>query len=48
MVVGSAIVEALRTSLDADNHATAKTVEAVTALVREIAEGVTSARKAMA
>jgi tryptophan synthase alpha chain len=48
VVVGSAIVEALRTSLDADNHATAKTVEAVTALVREIAEGVTSARKAMA
>jgi tryptophan synthase alpha chain len=47
VVVGSAIVEALRGSLDADNHATPKTVEAVIALVREIADGVTSARKEM-
>jgi len=48
VVVGSAIVEALRGSLDADNRATDKTVEAVTALVREIADGVISARKEMA
>ncbi len=48
VVVGSAIVEALRTSLDADNKATGKTVEAVTLLVREIAEGVKSARKELA
>jgi tryptophan synthase alpha chain len=48
VVVGSAIVEVLRTSLDADNKATGKTVEAVAALVREIAEGVKSARKELA
>jgi tryptophan synthase alpha chain len=47
VVVGSAIVEALRGSLDADNHATPKTVEAVASLVREIAAGVISARKEM-
>jgi tryptophan synthase alpha chain len=48
VVVGSAVVEVLRTSLDAEGHATGKTVEAVTSLVREIAEGVKSARKELA
>jgi tryptophan synthase alpha chain len=43
--VGTALVEAVRTSLDADNKATAKTVEAVTALVEDIAAGVRRARK---
>ncbi len=45
VVVGTALVEAVRTSLDADNKATAKTVEAVTALVEDIAAGVRRARK---
>ncbi|WP_020175119.1 tryptophan synthase subunit alpha [Methyloferula stellata] len=48
VVVGSAIVEVLRASLDADNKATGKTVEAVTSLVREIAEGVKSAKRELA
>ncbi len=48
VVVGSAIVEALRGSLDAEGRATGKTVEAVASLVREIAEGVKSARKELA
>jgi tryptophan synthase alpha chain len=48
VVVGSAIVEVLRESLDADGHATPKTVEAVASLVREIAGGVKSARKELA
>ncbi|MPZ55744.1 MAG: tryptophan synthase subunit alpha [Rhizobiales bacterium] len=39
-VVGSALVDALRSSLDADGKATSKTVKAVTSLVRELAEGV--------
>ncbi len=45
VVVGTALVDALKGSLDADNKATAKTVSAVTALVSEIASGVRSARK---
>ena len=45
VVVGTALVEAVRTSLDADNKATAKTVDAVTALVKDIAAGVRRARK---
>ena len=48
VVVGSAIVEVLRTSLDAEGRATPKTVEAVTSLVREIAEGVKSAKRELA
>jgi len=43
VVVGSALVDALRASLDADGKATSRTVEAVTSLVRELAEGVRSA-----
>ncbi len=42
VVVGSAVVEALRGSLDADGKAGPGTVPAVTALVRELAEGVRS------
>lgn len=40
VVVGSAIVEALRASLDAAGEATAKSVQAATALVADIAKGV--------
>jgi tryptophan synthase alpha chain len=40
VVVGSAIVEALRASLDNHGKATGKSVEAVTALVADIAKGV--------
>jgi tryptophan synthase alpha chain len=39
VVVGSAIVEALRASLDRDGKATGKSVEAVVGLVTEIAKG---------
>jgi tryptophan synthase alpha chain len=44
VVVGSALVSALKASLDRDDKATAKTVEAVTGLVAELARGVRSAR----
>jgi tryptophan synthase alpha chain len=44
VVVGSAIVEAVRTSLDGDGRATARTVAAVTAVVSELAGGVRAAR----
>ncbi|MEJ0092459.1 MAG: tryptophan synthase subunit alpha [Methylocella sp.] len=40
VVVGSAIVEAVRGSLDANGKATGKSVEAVTKLVADIAEGI--------
>ncbi len=43
VVVGSAIVEALRASLDSDGKATSKSVEAVTSIVAELAKGVKSA-----
>ena len=45
VVVGSALVSALKASLDRDDKATAKTVEAVTGLVAELARGVRSARQ---
>jgi tryptophan synthase alpha chain len=45
VVVGSALVEALRKSLDSDGKATAKTVGAVTALVSEIATGIRAVKK---
>jgi tryptophan synthase alpha chain len=48
VVVGSALVEAIRASLDAGNRATARTVPAVTGLVAELAEGVRSAARAAA
>ena len=44
-VVGSALVEAVRTNLDDKSRATAKTVKAVTDLVSALAEGVRSARR---
>ena len=45
VVVGSALVEAVRGSLDANNKATDKTVQAVLALVSDIAKGARSVRK---
>jgi tryptophan synthase alpha chain len=48
VVVGSALVEAVRGSLDPDGRATARTVDAVAALVRELAAGVRSVTKAKA
>lgn len=44
-VVGSALVEAVRASLDDKSRATPKTVKAVTDLVSALAEGVRSARR---
>ncbi len=44
VVVGSALIDALRQSLDADNKATAKTATAVINLVAELAKGVRDAR----
>jgi tryptophan synthase alpha chain len=43
VVVGSALVDALRASLDADGKATAATVGSVIGLVRQLADGVHSA-----
>jgi tryptophan synthase alpha chain len=43
VVVGSALVEALKNSLDADGKAGGRSVEAVTSLVASIAEGVRGA-----
>jgi tryptophan synthase alpha chain len=48
VVVGSALVDAVRASLDADGKATPKTVSAVTALVAELAAGVRAARRVAA
>jgi tryptophan synthase alpha chain len=45
VVVGSALVDALLRSLDAQGKATANTVSAVAGLVSELAEGVRSARR---
>jgi tryptophan synthase alpha chain len=45
-VVGTALVEALRASLDADGRATAKTVGAVADLVSALAQGVRGAKQA--
>lgn len=44
-VVGSALVEAVRTSLDENMRATSKTISAVTDLVSALSEGVRSARR---
>ncbi|MBX9759816.1 MAG: tryptophan synthase subunit alpha [Beijerinckiaceae bacterium] len=46
VVVGTALIDALKRSLDADEKATKDTVNAVTSLVAEIAGGVKSARRA--
>ena len=48
VVVGSALIDVLKRSLDADGRATDKTIPDVTALVREIAGGVRTARRVMA
>jgi tryptophan synthase alpha chain len=45
-VVGTALVDALRGSLDAENRATAKTVAAVADLVAALAKGVRGAKQA--
>jgi tryptophan synthase alpha chain len=45
VVVGSALVDALRGSLDKNNKATKKTVKAVTSLVAALADGVRGARR---
>jgi tryptophan synthase alpha chain len=45
VVVGSALVEKVRMSLDSAGHATAATVAAATALVAELAAGVRSVRQ---
>jgi tryptophan synthase alpha chain len=45
VVVGSALVEALRMSLDAGGKATPQTVTAVTDLVRQLADGVRGAAR---
>jgi tryptophan synthase alpha chain len=45
-VVGTALVDALRASLDADNRATARTVDAVADLVSSLAQGVRGAKQA--
>ncbi|HEY8269072.1 MAG TPA: tryptophan synthase subunit alpha [Xanthobacteraceae bacterium] len=48
VVVGSALVEVMRQSLDADGKATTRTVKSVTDLVAELAHGVRSARRVAA
>jgi tryptophan synthase alpha chain len=48
VVVGSALVNALKASLDRDDKATAKTVTAVVNLVAKLARGVRSARRVAA
>ena len=45
VVVGSALIDVLRTNLDSDGKAGANMVKAVTALVADIAEGVRSAKR---
>ena len=48
VVVGSALVEAVRQSLDAGGKASARTVKSVTDLVAELARGVRAARRVAA
>jgi tryptophan synthase alpha chain len=48
VVVGSALVEALRQSLDANGNASSGTVKAVTGLVSALAQGVHAARRVAA
>src|SRR5947209_16718441 len=48
VVVGSALVNALKASLDESNRATARTVKAVTDLVAELARGVRRATRSAA
>jgi tryptophan synthase alpha chain len=48
VVVGSALVDALQMTLDANGKATQKTVQAVTGLVKELAAGVRAAKRVAA
>jgi tryptophan synthase alpha chain len=48
VVVGSALVDVLKASLDKDNRATPKTIKAVTDLVAKLADGVRGARRVAA
>ena len=48
VVVGTALIDALKASLDADDKATAGTPQAVASLVADIAQGVRAARRAAA
>lgn len=48
VVVGTALVDALKKSLDQNNRATSGTVEAVASLVRELSAGVRAGRKVAA
>ena len=48
VVIGSALIDALKQSLDQNGKATARTVTAVTGLVAELAAGVRSARRVAA
>jgi len=48
VVVGSALIDALKASLDPNGKATARTVAAVTGLVADLAAGVRSARRVAA
>jgi tryptophan synthase alpha chain len=48
VVVGTALVDALKRSLDADNRATGKTVSAVADIVADIAAGVRAAQRVAA
>ena len=48
VVVGSALIDALRSTLDADNHATPATIPAVTKLVGALADAVRGVRRAAA
>jgi len=48
VVVGSALVDALRATLDKDGKATAGSVKAVTDLVAELAAGVRAAKRVAA
>ena len=45
VVVGTALIDALKSTLDKDNRATPGSIEAVASLVRELAAGVRAARK---
>jgi tryptophan synthase alpha chain len=44
-VVGSALIDALKNTLDAEDRATAGSVAAVTKLVKELSDGVRSVAK---
>jgi len=44
-VVGSALIDAVRASLDRDGKATARTTGAVTDVVAQLADGVRGARR---